>query len=34
MANIIEIANSAYEESDKAKGKLSLLMRRAEIERA
>jgi len=34
MANIIEIANTAYEERDKAQEKLSLLMRRAEIERA
>jgi hypothetical protein len=34
MANIIEIANTAYEERDKAQERLSLLMRRAEIERA
>ena len=34
MANIIEIANSAYEERDKAQEKLALLMKRAEREAA
>ena len=34
MSNVIEIANSAYEESDRAKEKLSLMMKRVEIERA
>ena len=34
MANVIEIANSAYEERDKAQEKLALLMKRAEREAA
>jgi hypothetical protein len=34
MANIIEVANSAYEERDKAQERLALLMRKVERERA
>lgn len=34
MANIIEIANSAYEERDRAQEKLGLMMKKAERERA
>lgn len=33
MANIIEVANSAYEEKDKAQEKLALLMKKAERDR-
>jgi hypothetical protein len=33
MANIIEIANSAYEERDKAQERIALLMKQAERER-
>lgn len=34
MANVIEIANSAYEERDRAQEKLALMMKKAERERA
>jgi hypothetical protein len=34
MANVIEIANSAYEDRDKAEEKLTVLMKRVERERA
>lgn len=34
MANVIEIANSAYENRDKAQERLALLMKKAEREKA
>jgi len=34
MAGVIEVANSAYEERDKAQEKLALLMKQVERERA
>lgn len=34
MANVIEIANSAYEERDRAQEKLALMMKKAERDRA
>lgn len=33
MASIIEVANSAYEERDKAQERLALMMKKAERER-
>lgn len=34
MAGVIEVANSAYEERDKAQERLALLMKQVERERA